>query len=57
VSSLDGSIADTRLTQNTDRDDEPCWSPDGTHILFASEPRRGRPVEIARDGSGPARSS
>jgi dipeptidyl aminopeptidase/acylaminoacyl peptidase len=55
VSSLDGSVAETRLTQNTDRDDEPCWSPDGTHILFASERAGASGLwTIASDGSGAA---
>ena len=37
VSSLDGSLGERRLTQNAARDDEPCWSPDGGRILFASD--------------------
>ncbi|MFK7738867.1 MAG: TolB family protein [Planctomycetota bacterium] len=37
LSSLDGSIAELRLTVNTERDDDPTWSPDGARVLFASE--------------------
>ncbi len=37
VSSVDGAAPDQRLTQDTHTDDAPCWSPDGTAILFASD--------------------
>ncbi|HEX5053463.1 MAG TPA: hypothetical protein VFZ65_16920 [Planctomycetota bacterium] len=37
VSTLDGSAPELRLTLNAALDDEPCWSPDGKHVLFASE--------------------
>jgi Tol biopolymer transport system component len=37
VSAIDGSIAELRLTANADLDDEPCWSPDGTRVLFTSD--------------------
>ncbi|MEO6596266.1 MAG: hypothetical protein ABIP94_16075 [Planctomycetota bacterium] len=37
LSSIDGSRAELRLTVNNALDDEPCWSPDGAHVLFASE--------------------
>ena len=37
TSSIDGSRAEARLTLNGQRDDEPCWSPDGSRILFTSE--------------------
>lgn len=52
VSTLDGSSAELRLTQDTVRDDGPCWSPDGSRVLFASE-RNGAPGlwTMARDGS------
>lgn len=52
VSSLDGTFGELRLTQNLDRDDEPCWSPDGSRVLFASD--RGGISGLwtmARDGS------
>jgi dipeptidyl aminopeptidase/acylaminoacyl peptidase len=52
LATIDGSTAEVRLTQNTVADDAPCWSPDGTRILFASE-RSGRRQlwTIARDGN------
>jgi hypothetical protein len=37
VSTIDGSAAEVRLTQNGDFDDEPVWSPDGSVVLFCSE--------------------
>lgn len=37
TSSLDGTIGEVRLTSDATRDDEPCWSPDGSTILFTSE--------------------
>jgi dipeptidyl aminopeptidase/acylaminoacyl peptidase len=37
VAVIDGSNPELRLTQNNVLDDEPCWSPDGSRILFASE--------------------
>jgi dipeptidyl aminopeptidase/acylaminoacyl peptidase len=37
TSTIDGSHAELRLTIDEARDDEPCWSPDGSRILFASE--------------------
>jgi len=52
VSSIDGTVAETRLTQNTVRDDGPCWSPDGSRILFASERSGAAGLwTIAADGS------
>lgn len=54
LSSLDGSVAELRLTQNAERDDEPCWAVDGSHVLFTSE-RSGTPAiwRMAADGSAP----
>lgn len=37
VATIDGSTPEQRLTQNTALDDEPCWSPDGTRVLFTSD--------------------
>ena len=37
VAVIDGSRAELRLTENNVLDDEPCWSPDGARILFASQ--------------------
>lgn len=52
VVTLDGSAPELRLTSNNVLDDEPCWSPDGSRILFASE-RGGRRSlwTCAADGS------
>lgn len=51
VASLDGTTEELRLTQNTVRDDDPCWSPDGTRILFVSERSGSASLwTIARDG-------
>lgn len=36
VSSTDGSRPESRRTENGVVDDEPCWSPDGERVLFAS---------------------
>lgn len=37
VSTVDGTAAELRLTQNTAYDGWPCWSPTGDSVLFASE--------------------
>jgi hypothetical protein len=40
---IDGLTPEQQLTQNSVRDDDPCWSPDGQQLLFSSElagPRR-----------------
>ena len=37
VSTVDNSAAELRLTLNSERDDEPVWSPDGDQVLFTSE--------------------
>ena len=52
VAVIDGSSPELRLTENSVLDDEPCWSPDGSRILFASE--RSGPKSlwlVDRDGS------
>lgn len=54
VSSLDGSVPETRLTQNQALDDEPCWSPDGTRILFTSDRAGPRSLWLADAGTGAA---
>jgi hypothetical protein len=55
VSTLDGSRAELRLSQNAERDDGPCWSPDGQRILFTSG-RNGSDALwlMARNGDAPA---
>ncbi len=54
TSTLDGSRAELRLTQNTVRDDDPCWSPDGLRILFASERAGQRGLwSMAANGDAP----
>jgi hypothetical protein len=52
VSTIDGSAPELRLTQDNTRDDEPCWSPDGARVLFAST-RGGNSAlwTVAADGS------
>jgi Tol biopolymer transport system component len=54
VSTLDGSRGEVRLTQNTGLDDEPCWSPDGSRILFTSD-RSGTAAlwQMTADGGTP----
>lgn len=37
LSTIDGSMAELRLTVNSERDDDPVWSPDGSRVLYASE--------------------
>lgn len=37
VAPVDSSAAERRLTVNGHLDDAPCWSPDGTRLLYASE--------------------
>jgi len=36
TSSIDGSRPEVRLSTNTVLDDDPCWTPDGTRVLFTS---------------------
>lgn len=52
TSTLDGSRGELRLTLDTALDDEPCWSPAGESILFASERAGSRALWLcAADGS------
>lgn len=52
LSTLDGSFVELRLTSNQTIDDEPCWSPDGTRILFSGERDGVRALRTMRiDGS------
>jgi hypothetical protein len=37
LSTIDGSMAELRLTVNSAADEDPVWSPDGGRILYASE--------------------
>jgi len=49
---IDGVTPEQRLTQNSARDDDPCWSPDGQQVLFSSEVAGPRRLWlIAADGS------
>ncbi|MCC6673248.1 MAG: PD40 domain-containing protein [Planctomycetes bacterium] len=54
VSSLDGTVAETRLTANAAVDETPCWSPDGTALLFSTD-RDGaqRLWTMGADGADP----
>ncbi|MBX3463400.1 MAG: PD40 domain-containing protein [Planctomycetes bacterium] len=52
VASLDGISPELRLTQDDHADDEPCWSPAGDSILFASDRSGGGALwRIGRDGT------
>ncbi|MBL8726988.1 MAG: PD40 domain-containing protein [Planctomycetes bacterium] len=52
VSTIDGSAPELRLTANAVLDDEPCWSPDGTRVLFTSARGGGGALwTAAADGS------
>jgi hypothetical protein len=52
VAWLDSSAPEVRLTSDTFEDDGPCWSPDGTQLLFSTSRVGGRTLwKIAADGS------
>lgn len=53
TSTVDGARGERRLTSDNVRDDEPCWSPDGTVLLFTSERGGGASLWACNaDGSG-----
>ena len=47
VSSIDGSAAERRLTLDATADDMPCWSPDGTAILWSTAREGLRSLYVA----------
>lgn len=49
VSTIDGSAAELRLTQNSARDDEPVWSPNGDNLIFTSEENGNAGLWISTD--------
>ncbi|MSR39010.1 MAG: hypothetical protein EXS02_09255 [Planctomycetes bacterium] len=51
LSSIDGSVANTQITNNNVQDDNPCWSPDGTRIVFATT-RNGDSQLYSADADG-----
>ena len=52
--SRDGSVPQTRLTVNNFIDDSPCWSPDGSRLLFSSDRTGGRRLWLMdADGQNP----
>ncbi len=54
TATIDGTRGELRLTQNAALDDEPCWSPSGSMILFASERAGGRSLWLCNtDGGNP----
>jgi dipeptidyl aminopeptidase/acylaminoacyl peptidase len=54
TSTIDGTRAELRLTQDSTFDDEPCWSPSGHAILFASERAGARSLWLCDpDGANP----
>jgi len=56
VATLDGAIGERRLTVDSTRDDEPCWSPDGSEILCTSDRDGATSLwRMAADGSAPTR--
>ncbi len=53
LAAIDGSVAEVRLTRDNAVDATPCWSADGTTILFASDRSGASQLwRIGRDGSG-----
>ena len=55
TATVDGARPELRLTQNVDFDDEPCWSPNGASILFASERSGVRSLWLCDADGGNAR--
>lgn len=54
VASIDGSVPETRITADGTADDGPCWSPDGTRVLFSTARAGGRTLwTCAADGTDP----
>lgn len=51
VSTIDGSRSELRLTVNNNLEDEPCWSPTGSTVLFTSD-RSGSKSLWKCDASG-----
>ncbi|MFT4842602.1 MAG: hypothetical protein ACJA0V_004435 [Planctomycetota bacterium] len=52
LSTIDGSIAELRLTVNSDRDDDPVWSPDGSRVLYASQENGPSGLWVCSDTGG-----
>ena len=52
LSTIDGSAAELRLTVNSERDDDPVWSPDGSRVLYASEQAGPSGLWICSDTGG-----
>jgi dipeptidyl aminopeptidase/acylaminoacyl peptidase len=54
VAAIDGSRPELRLTTNNVADDQPCWSPTGESVLFATARDGDRRLYVcAADGSNP----
>lgn len=54
LSTIDGSVAELRLTVNLERDEDPVWSPDGSRILFSSERDGDAALWTINDSGGDA---